>query len=128
MKKFKVVFYIIFFGFILASVYFAVYTDEMFKQFGMFSFLKFLKYWGALGLLILLVEWIVENIHLFQLRRRNKKLGKEVMALKSELYEVQKKVISGNPPPASSGPDSALLSPPETPTPASPEDTKNDPE
>ncbi len=113
MRKFKIVFYIIYFGFIVTSVYFAMNTDEMFKQFGMFSFLKFLQYWGAFGMLLLLVEWIVENIHLFQVRRKNKKLEKEVMSLKSELYEMQKKVMSTNAPTLAEAPSSIQLAPPD---------------
>ena len=96
MRKFKIIFYIVYFGFILTSIYFAMYTEVMFKQFGMFRFLKFLQYWAAFGMLLMLAEWLVENIHLFQIRRKNKKLEKEVMSLKSELYGMQKKVISDN--------------------------------
>jgi hypothetical protein len=126
MRKFKIFFYIIYFGFILASIYFAMYTEQMFKQFGMFSFLKFLQYWGAFGMLLLLVEWAVENIHLFQLRRKNKKLEKEVMSLKSELYEMQKKVISTNEPVSAIESASVQLAPPERSSSASSSDTKND--
>lgn len=113
MRKFKIFFYIIYFGFIITSIYFAMYTDEMFKQFGMFSFLKFLQYWGAFGMLLLLTIWLVENIHLFQLRRKNKKLEKEVMSLKSELYEMQKKVMADNPQTPSADNSSIQLAPPE---------------
>lgn len=126
MRKFKIVFYIIYFGFIVTSIYFAMNTDAMFKQFGMFSFLKFLQYWGAFGMLLLLLEWVVENIHLFQIRRRNKKLEKEVMSLKSELYEMQKKVISTNEPAPVQETASVQLAPPERP--ASDTDNKNDSE
>lgn len=127
MRKFKIIFYIIYFGFIFTSVYFAVYTEEMFKQFGMFSFLKFLQYWGAFGMLLLLVEWLVENIHLFQLRRRNKKLEKEVMALKSELYEMQKKVMTSNELSPAIESSSVQLAPPESPSSTS-DETINDSE
>ena len=127
MRKFKIVFYIIYFGFILASIYFAMYTEAMFKQFGMFSFLKFLQYWGAFGMLLLLLEWIVENIHLFQVRRKNKKLEKEVMSLKSELYEMQKKVISSNETMPAAESSSIQLAPPESSSTPS-NDTKNDSE
>ncbi|MEQ8712442.1 MAG: hypothetical protein RIC80_05470 [Cyclobacteriaceae bacterium] len=126
MRKFKIVFYIIYFGFIVTSVYFAMNTDAMFKQFGMFSFLKFLQYWGAFGMLLLLFEWIVENIHLFQVRRKNKKLEKEVMSLKSELYEMQKKVMSTNEPTPVEAPSSVQLAPPDKSTANT--DDKNDAE
>lgn len=126
MRKFKIVFYIIYFGFIVTSIYFAMNTDAMFKQFGMFSFLKFLQYWGAFGMLLLLVEWVVENIHLFQVRRKNKKLEKEVMSLKSELYEMQKKVISTNEPAPVEAPSSVQLAPPDIPS--ADEEDKNDAE
>ncbi len=126
MRKFKIVFYIIYFGFIVTSVYFAMNTDAMFKQFGMFSFLKFLQYWGAFGMLLLLFEWIVENIHLYQVRRKNKKLEKEVMSLKSELYEMQKKVMSTNEPTPVEAPSSVQLAPPDKPTDDT--DDKNDAE
>lgn len=126
MRKFKTFFYIIYFGYILTSIYFAMYTEVMFKQFGMFSFLKFLQYWAALGMLLLLVEWLVENIHLFRLRRKNKKLEKEVMALKSELYELQKKAMSENEP-ASTAEQPNVQLPPAGTTPPT-EDTNKDSE
>lgn len=126
MRKFKIFFYIIYFGFIITSIYFAMYTDEMFKQFGMFSFLKFLQYWGAFGMLLLLTIWLVENIHLFQLHRKNKKLEKEVMSLKSELYEMQKKVMADNPQTPSADNSSIQLAPPEDSTSSS--ETKTDAE
>ena len=92
MRKFKIVYYIIYASYIGTSVYFALDIEAMFKQFGMLSFLNFLKYWGAFGLLLLIVEWSVENIHLLKLRRKNKRLETEVVALKSEMYELNKKL------------------------------------
>jgi hypothetical protein len=58
----------------------------MFKQFGMFGFLQFLKYWIVFGMILMLGEWIVENIHIMQLRRNTKKQDAEILRLKAELY------------------------------------------
>ncbi|GEM_PF-5816059 len=113
MRKFKTFYYIIYFGYIGTSVYFGLYTETMFKQFGMFSFLKFLQYWAAAGMLLLIFEWILENIHLFQLRRRNKRLEKEVMSLKSELYEIQKDKIASGTTPEALPPETVQLAPPD---------------
>ena len=112
MRKFKIVYYIIYAAYIGTSVYFALDIEAMFKQFGMFSFLKFLQYWAALGMFLLVFEWIVENIHLFQIRRRNKKLEKEIMTLKSELYELQKHKMSGDQTDHQLQPETVQLAPP----------------
>ncbi len=93
MRKFKLFFYSLLFAYLATSVYFGLYIEYMFKQFGMFTFLKFLRHWVAVGLLVILLEWIIENIHIFQIRKRNKKLTKEVSDLKAELYDLQKKAL-----------------------------------
>lgn len=112
MRKFKIVYYIIYASYIGTSVYFALDIEAMFKQFGMFSFLKFLQYWAAFGMFLLVFEWMLENIHLFQLRRKNKKLEKQIMSLKSELYELQKDKMPVNQAPKSLQPETVQLAPP----------------
>jgi hypothetical protein len=86
MRKAKIIFYILYFTFFVISIYFALSTNEMFKQFGMFGFLRFLKYWIVFGMLLMLGEWIIENIHIMQMRRNTKKQDAEILNLKAELY------------------------------------------
>lgn len=86
MKKAKIIFYIFYFTFFAISIYFAFNTNDMFKQFGMFGFLRFLKYWIVFGMLLMLSEWVIENIHIMQLHRNSKKQDGEIIRLKAELY------------------------------------------
>lgn len=86
MRKAKIIFYVFYFTFFVISIYFALNTNDMFKQFGMFGFLRFLKYWTVFGMLLMLSEWIIENIHIMQMRRNSKKQEAEIINLKAELY------------------------------------------
>lgn len=87
MRKVKLIFYVFYFGYFFVSIYFALYIDAMFKQFGMFPFLRFLKFWIITGMALLLIEWLIENIHIYQLRRNNKKQEAEITKLKAQLYD-----------------------------------------
>lgn len=94
MKKFKIIFYSVFFLYFICSLYFAFSTEAMYDRFGMLKFLDFLQYWAIFGLLLYLAEWVVENLHISQLRNKNAALEKEVARIKSRLFDIEEE--SGN--------------------------------
>ena len=56
----------------------------------MFRFLRFLTNWAITGLILLLVEFAIENIHIFSLSRTILKRNKEILRLEAENYELKK--------------------------------------
>ena len=78
-----------FFLYFICSLYFAFSTDALYEKFGMLKFLDFLQYWVMFGLLLYLAEWVVENVHISQLRSKNAALEKEVARIKSRLYDIE---------------------------------------
>ena len=91
MKRYKLVFYAIIVVYFSTSVYFGLNINDMFGRFGMFKFLRFLTNWAITGLLLLLVEFAIENIHIFSLNRSIAKAEREILKLKAENYELSKR-------------------------------------
>lgn len=87
MKRYKLIFYVIIVIYFSTSVYFGFNLDKMFSKFGMFSFFTFLKNWAITGLILLLVEFAIENIHIFSLNRAITKLSRDNAKLKRELAQ-----------------------------------------
>lgn len=87
MKRYKLIFYVIIVIYFSTSVYFGFNLDKMFSKFGMFSFFNFLKNWAITGLILLLVEFAIENIHIFSLNRTIAKLERENSKLRKKPLE-----------------------------------------
>ena len=70
----KTVLYIIYFIYIITSIYLAINFNKLIPKFGIFTFFIFLKKWAIGGIILLSITWIIENIHIYVLKRRIREL------------------------------------------------------
>ncbi|MCZ6692411.1 MAG: hypothetical protein O6939_00775 [Bacteroidetes bacterium] len=89
MRKFKRVFYSIYFLFLVISVLSSFNSEYMMNSLGIIGTILFLKYWVGLGFGLFTVEWIVENIHIKKLKNRLSILQKENTEIKARLYDLE---------------------------------------
>ena len=89
MRKFKLVFYPIYFLFLIVSVLSSYNSEYMMNSLGITGTILFLKYWVGLGIGLLTAEWIVENIHIKSLKKRLSILQKENTEIKARLYDLE---------------------------------------
>lgn len=87
MKRFKTIFYVVYFLFLLVTLGFVFYLDTMFDRFGMMNFLDFLQYWAFFGILLYIGEWTLENVHIRRLKTRIRRLEKDNLNLKAKLFD-----------------------------------------
>ena len=93
MKKFKRVFYIPYLVYFALAGFVAVYYEELVLYWDWDSLdtwvglLKFVLKMGGLGLILFIVEIIIENIHIGVLNHKMKGLQQEVQDLKAKLYD-----------------------------------------
>lgn len=89
MRKFKRVFYSIYFLFLVISVLSSFNSEYIMNSLGIIGTILFLKYWVGLGFGLFTVEWIVENIHIKKLKNRLSILQKENTEIKARLYDLE---------------------------------------
>ena len=70
MKKLRIVLYIIFMTYMAITLYMGLNVDKMISQFGLLSFFSLFQKWLAYGNLFFVVLLIVENVHIWFLKRR----------------------------------------------------------
>ncbi len=93
MKKFKRIFYFLYiiffcFGGVIAFNYEKIVLKWDWDFIDTWAgLLRFVLKLGAFGLVLFLVEIIIENIHIFGLTNKIKKLENEVLDLKGKLYD-----------------------------------------
>jgi hypothetical protein len=87
MRKFKKIFYIILAIYLVATIVFIAYIDGMFDRFGIYNFINFLQVWVIIGLILLVSEVIVENLHERRLQHKIKVLEDEVSRTKIKFYD-----------------------------------------
>ncbi|MGK7394262.1 MAG: hypothetical protein ACNS62_06805 [Candidatus Cyclobacteriaceae bacterium M3_2C_046] len=95
MKKFKTIFYIIYLLFILTSLILLITEWEFLStSFGLLP--VWMPYLIILGMLLIITEWIVENIHIKQLKNKITKLEKENLNLKAKLFDQEEAYKEGD--------------------------------
>ncbi len=87
MKRIKIVSYAIILIYLLVSVYFVFFSEDLFDRFGMLEFLDFLEVWAILGLVFLVVAISIDNVQISQLTKKNIQLEKEVARLKGKFFD-----------------------------------------
>lgn len=93
MKKFKYVFYAIYILFFLFAGFIALYYEDLVLRWDWDSIdtwvglLKFTLKMGGLGLVLFIIEIVIENIHVTTLNFKIKSLQGEVQELKAKLYD-----------------------------------------
>ncbi|MEQ6121693.1 hypothetical protein [Reichenbachiella sp. MALMAid0571] len=98
MKKFKRIFYLTYIIFFLFGGFIAInYENLVLKWDWDFvdtwaGLLRFVLKLGGFGLILFLIELIIENIHILSLNRKIKVLESDVVNLKSKLYD-QREVL-----------------------------------
>lgn len=73
-KTVKIVLYVIYFIYIITSIYLALDFNNLIARFGIFTFFIFLKKWALGGMILILLVLPVENIHIYNLKKRIKEL------------------------------------------------------
>lgn len=76
MRVVKIVLYVIYFIYIITSIYLSLNFNNLIAQFGIFTFFIFLKKWATGGIILLALAWVIENIHIYYLKKKIKELEK----------------------------------------------------
>lgn len=93
MKQFKRFFYISYLVFFAIAAFVAVYRDELVLKWdwdfitGWVGLLKFVLKLGGVGVVLFIIELIIENIHINSLKRKISTLETEKLELKAKLYD-----------------------------------------
>lgn len=101
MKKFKRIFYLVYIIFFCFGGFIAInYENLVLKWDWDFvdtwpGLLRFVLKLGGLGLILFLIELIIENIHILSLNRKIKALENHVVDLKSKLYDQGEELPKG---------------------------------
>lgn len=94
MKKFKTIFYGLYFLFFAFSAFVALNYENLVLRWDWdpintwTGLIRFVLQLGGVGLVLFGTEIIIENIHLFSKRRKIKSLEKEVLDIKAKLYDI----------------------------------------
>lgn len=94
MKRFKSIFYGVYLLFFAVSAFIAFFYEDMVLRWGWdgintwTGLLRFVLKLGGIGLVLFVIEIIVENIHLYAKDRKIKSLEREVQDIKAKLYDL----------------------------------------
>ncbi|MDA0194062.1 MAG: hypothetical protein O2887_03520 [Bacteroidetes bacterium] len=96
MKKFKLVVRIVFVLYISLSVLIG-YNDEIlikegfsiFWDRGIFNFYENMKYWGLFGIILIVLEFSMENLLIYRLKKENNVKEAEIIKLKAQMFDLQ---------------------------------------
>jgi hypothetical protein len=97
MKKFKKVFYPLYFVFLAVQVFMLIYVtyypDQMFGFYlrNINRIIGMLQSYLIFGFLVLVIEWVSENLHIKILKNKIKDLENENNALKARYYDEEEK-------------------------------------
>lgn len=72
MKRVRIVMYVLFLTYVGITLYMGLNVDDMIGRFGLLSFFSLFQNWLTYGNLFFIVLLIVENIHIWFLKRRAK--------------------------------------------------------
>jgi hypothetical protein len=99
MRQYKKIFYIIYFVFIGLTIVFAFFQEFLVNNLG-FSFnqiiFTLLPIWAVVGILLMLAEWSLENVHIRRLKNRIRELEKSNTSLKAKLFDQEEELKSGS--------------------------------
>ena len=70
MKRVRIVMYIIFLTYVAITLYMGLNVDKMISRFGLLSFFSLFQNWLTYGNLFFIILLIVENLHIWFLKRR----------------------------------------------------------
>ena len=99
MKRFKTFFYGVYLLFFSFCAFLAFFYEELVLDWDWdpintwTGLIRFVLKMGGIGLILFLLEIIIENIHLFTKNRKIKKLEKEVLEIKASLYDQSQKHV-----------------------------------
>lgn len=99
MKKLKLYFYLIYVIFLVFCSLVAVYYEDLVLNMDWdpidtwTGLIRFVLKLGGVGLVLLIIEVILENIHLFGKNRKIKSLEKEILELKAKMYDQVDKTV-----------------------------------
>jgi len=73
-KVIKVILYIVLFSYLIGSIYISFTYDDLVIKIGIFTFFLFIKKWVTAGLFIMVFLWMIENLHIYQLKSKIEEL------------------------------------------------------
>lgn len=88
MKKPKLIFHLIHIIFLLTSVVFLLYQNQLKERFGIQTFADYAVYWAVLGLVLYFVLWLSDVFETVLLKRKLKRTEAERNKAKAELYDI----------------------------------------
>lgn len=90
MKKFKTVFYSIYFLYLIVTFILVPLDPNKILSF-LVNNMEIIPYWIGFGVLMYIAIWVIENIHIRMLKTKNHALEKERDALKIKMYDMEAK-------------------------------------
>ena len=100
MKKIKLILYILIAIYLAITVLLVINQDMVLDRFniGIIQTINYLTTWLAFGMVLFLLEVIVENIHITRLKRKLSRIEKDNLNLKAKLFdqEEEKKEFDRN--------------------------------
>ncbi len=100
MKKFKKIFYIIYFIFILSTfivtVFYELFFNNLTYDFILNTLPKWIQIWVILGIVLMVTEWIMETIHIRRLKQRNLELEQSITSLKAKIFDQEEEIKSSH--------------------------------
>ncbi len=92
MKKIRVTLYIIFLVYMAITLYMGLNVDQMISRFGLLSFFRLFQNWLTYGNLFFILLLIIENIHIYYLKRKIKNLDEDRNDLILTLNDLRRQV------------------------------------
>ncbi|MEQ9424372.1 MAG: hypothetical protein RJQ09_08155 [Cyclobacteriaceae bacterium] len=96
MKKAKLVIRSIFLLYIVLSIVIGINDEKLIKEGfgflwdkGIFNFYENMKLWGLFGFGIILIEFAIENIQIFRLKKELHSKETEIIKLKAQMFDLQ---------------------------------------
>lgn len=98
MSSFKQLLYTIYIILFVVTVIGVLYNESLIASFGLETSNTIWMFWALLGFVLLVLESVVENIHLTRKSRQQARLAKENTELKAKLYDDITRVRERNEP------------------------------
>ncbi len=93
MKKLRLIIYILFFGFNISLFLFSIYVESFDNIFELGSLIlpkiPYMKYGALIGLVLVVVDYVVDKIEKKALTKEIEKIQNELNAVKAQLFDKQ---------------------------------------
>ena len=102
MKKYRLIFYIIFFFFHVFLFSFSLYVDSQSENFGYLlklqGYIQYMKYGTFFGLILVSIDFMMDKIEIGKLNKKMESLRNESNSWKAQMYDLQNAAKTQNQP------------------------------